>query len=311
VLDETGAWIDAQCEHEIHEGVASLCKGGGGGSTTTVQQADPWVAQQPYLRAGFQNALALYQNKSQWPQYYAGSTVAPLSADTQAALNFTRQRALSGSPLQAAAQRELTQTVNGAYLNNNPYLSTAVQSALQPITRQYRDAVLPGIEAQFARSGRYGSNAYQDNRARSEAELARAIGDVAGNLYYQNYRDERGVQDAAMRAAPAFAQADYADAERLAAVGTVYDNREQAALDDKVNRHNYNASLPQKMLADYMALIQGNYGSSTSTISTPPRQNPLAQGISGALTGLSVGSMIPGMGSILGAGLGGLLGLVF
>lgn len=309
VLDAEGNWVADACQHEEHEGDIAECKGATGG-TTTVQQADPWVGQQSYLKYGFQQAAQLYNNKNLWPQYYSGNTVASLSPDTQAAIYMTQQRAMNGSPLQSAAQNQMLQTISGQYLNQNPYLNKAIDSALSPVMRQYRDAVLPGVDAQFSRSGRYGSNAYDTSRARSESELATALGNIANDMAYQNYRDERNNQNAATLAAPAFAQADYNDSQRLAAAGAIQDNQAQAVLDSKMNQYNYNANLPKQMLADYMALIQGNYGSSSSSVTTPSKPNPLAQGINGALTGLSLGSMIPGIGSVLGAGLGGLFGLV-
>src|SRR3972149_6162883 len=98
--------------------------GGSRGSTTTVQQADPWAGQQPFLADIFSEAQGLYDAPG--PLYFSGPTVAPSAPEPQAALPPQAARALSGSPLNAAAQREARRSLDGNYLGANPYLQNAV-----------------------------------------------------------------------------------------------------------------------------------------------------------------------------------------
>lgn len=56
----------------------------GGGSTTTVQNADPWVGAQPYLR----DFMSMAKEQSRDPvEYYGGQTIAPFSAEQEQAFN--------------------------------------------------------------------------------------------------------------------------------------------------------------------------------------------------------------------------------
>ncbi|MCI0347157.1 MAG: hypothetical protein L0221_17230, partial [Chloroflexi bacterium] len=62
------------------------------------------------------------------------------------------------------------------------------------------------------------------------------LGDIAGNLGYQNYGAERANMLNVLNAAPAYAQQDYADIAQLDAVGRAREAMAQALLDDQVAR---------------------------------------------------------------------------
>ena len=90
----------------------------GGGGGTTVQKADPWVGQQPYLQDMFAQAQNMFQ-QGYGQEYYPGQTVAPFSPQTQMALDLQTQRAMGGSPQQAAMGRYITGTLQQPTVN--PY----------------------------------------------------------------------------------------------------------------------------------------------------------------------------------------------
>ncbi len=269
-------------------------KGGGdGGSPTTAQTVTsstaPWSGQQPYLSFGFQQAQDLYNRGG--PQYYAGDTLAPVSGDTTQALALQAQRALAGSPLTTAAQANALGTAQGDYLSaGNPYLQNMFNSIA--------DTVRPSVTGSFEGAGRYGSGAYAN-------ALASALTNNAGNLAYQNYNDERGNMMRTDALAPTLANQDYTDIGQLAATGDAQRQLAQQDINSAVDRYNYNQNLPYNSLADYMRMIQGNYGSS-STQTTQNYANPVA----GAL-GLGKSSFDPFslLGNIAGIGAKALFGL--
>lgn len=208
--------------------------GGGSDNQTQTQTSEPWAAQKPYLEYGFEQALNQYQGSN--PNYFPESTVVGFAPETQAAMQGITARAFNGSPLNAAASNQLQNVINGDYLtaqNLNPYFDQARRS----------------IDSQFAGSGRYGSGLHKN-------ALAETFGNIAANQYGQ----ERAHQMQAMGMAPALASQDYTDMQQLANVGA---SREQMAgqiLGDRIDRFNFEQNKDQAKLADYMALIQGNYG---------------------------------------------------
>lgn len=278
--------------------------GGGGGGTTqtqTVQKADPWSEQQPYLKYGFQQAQDIYQGGA--PGYYPGQTVAPFSPETNAALDAQTSRALAGSPLMTAAQQQLADTMSGKYLdvNTNPYL--------MPLADQIRAEVQPGIEARFAGSGRL-------NSGLASRAVGQGVTDALATQAMNNYNAERGRQIQGMLFAPSLANADYNDISKLADVGAQREGMNQALINSDIAKYNYEANLPNNWLAQFMNLVQGQYGGSgTTTQSVPYYQNRLASGAGGALGGGLLGygaagslGIDPSVAALLGAGGGGLLG---
>lgn len=250
----------------------------GGGSTTTVQKSDPWEGQQSYLKEGFKKAQDLYMKQAA-PAYYPGDTVVPFSPETNAALNLTTQRALSGSPLQSAANSQLTGTLNGDYLHGGGGFNAAVDAA----TRK----AMPQVNSQFESAGRL-------NSGLAKTAQTQAVADA----FASQYGDERQNQQRAMLFAPQMMQQDYSDYQQLANVGAAREGMSQSQLAEDVNRYNYNQQSPGLQLQNFMGTIQGDFGG-TNTSTSPLYRNQGAGMLGGALGGAS-------MASSLGATMGGV-----
>lgn len=280
------------------------------------------------------------------PNYYPGETVADFSPETEAALQLQTQRALAGSPLIGQSQDQLTRTMAGDYLNanpvnqylgttadgsmlnGNPYREAMMTAAAGDITNAYNNAV-NNVNARFSASGRYGSGAQQRAVANEQDTLASNLGKAATNIYYGDYQNERNNQINAantigsaynnernnqirgMMFAPELAQADYMDIASLGEVGAAREGLTQSLINADVDRYNYEQQLPLNMLSAYMASVQGNYGGTTSNVSTAPTAgtNRVGNLLGGAAAGGGLGYMLGGStGGLAGAGLGGLLG---
>lgn len=271
--------------------------GGQSDSQTQTQKTEPWEGQQPYLKQGFKKAEDLFM-KQDAPAYFPGNTVVPFSPETNAALNLTTQRALSGSPLQSAANTQLTGTLNGDYLYGGDGFNAAVNAAT--------NKALPQINSKFEGGGRL-------NSGLAKTAQTQAIADA----FASQYGDERTNQQRAMLFAPQMMQQDYADYQQLANVGAAREGMSQSQLAEDVNRYNYNQQSPNLQLQNYMSTIQGSYGG-TQTNTSPLYRNQGAGLLGGAMGGMSMASSLgalPGMaalggpwGMAGGAILGGLLG---
>lgn len=255
--------------------------GGGSpsGSTTTTTKSDPWEGQQPFLKTGFESIKNKYVDPTtgnitgaNLPAYYPGQTIATDSPETQAALAARTGRALYGSPLTSAAQGELTKTLRGDYLNSNPYIDATYNKAARGVTQNYNEVVNPGIDSAFSKAGRYGSGAYAAARNQSDRSLGNSLTDLATNIYGQNYANERQNMVQGQLYAPDLANQDYYDINQLSSVGDYKTNLAQQQIDAERAKYNYNATKDQQALQQYMDLIQGNYGG-TSTQSNPYYRN--------------------------------------
>jgi len=86
---------------------------------------------------------------------------------------------------------QLEQTAAGRYLGANPYLSRMFGDAANDVTRKFNESVLPGINATFSAAGRTGSGIQQQMLNSATGELTDSLSQMAGNLYGQNYNNER------------------------------------------------------------------------------------------------------------------------
>jgi hypothetical protein len=240
-------------------------------TATSTSTSEPWAEQKPYLQAGFKEAQNLYNSND--PQYFPQSTVAGFSQNQLQAQRMGANRAMRGSALNTGAKKYASDVLGGKYLQNPN--DDAVFNSIQ-------NKVVPSVNANFANAGRYGS----DSHARAmTSELTDAYAPYAS----QNWQSGLDRMGQMAQYAPDLAMTDYNDINALYDIGSQQQQLAQSELGDAQNRWNYNQDRRFNKLNQYLGLIGGNWGGTTTS----------AQPYS-----------TPGLGSqLLGGGLG-LLGLL-
>ena len=113
-------------------------------------------------------------------------------------------------------------SASGGYLGSNPYFNAALQGAGQAATNQYFDAINQA-QSGASQAGRYGSGAQENLFNRAGSTLASTLANKAGELSFQQYGMERGLQEAAMGRLGATSAQDIANrlsgAQALTGVG--------------------------------------------------------------------------------------------
>lgn len=260
---------------------------GGGGTQTTNTVSEPWKGVQPYLKNAYGNLEDLYGQGA--PGYYPGQTQAPFAPETEAALQWQTNRALTGSPLTSAAQDQLTQTMRGDYLMaGNPYMQNAFNAAAAPVMRNFNENVLPGITSQFASSGRTNSGLHQNAINSASTGLNESLSNMAGNMAYQNFGRERDNMIRGMMFAPELAREDYADINQLGAVGSIREQQLQNLINSDVERYNYNANSDWARTLEYIQGLNATGGGSSQSQTEMPGQSPFNSIVGGATTGLGI-----------------------
>ena len=267
---------------------------------TVTNQTAPWAPLQPYLTQGFAEAQRLYGLGG--PQLPDFSAVAPFGDVTQQALGQMQATATQGSGLPNAAVQQAQGTLSGQYLpgqqGGNPYLDAMYQYAAEPVTRNYQEAVAPGIAMQYANAGRTGSGLYQNAMDQSRDTLARNLSGMASNMYGQAFEGERNRQIQALGMAPQTAPLSYYDTAQLMNVGQMQDTLAQQQLAEQYNRAVYNQELPWDVLGRYQNMIRGQYGGQSSS-QYPIYDNSLAQNIGLGLAGASLLNNAGGISALL------------
>lgn len=226
----------------------------GSQTSTTASNQAPWSGQQPYLQQGFGAAQNLYN--SSVPQYYPGQTVANQSPATQSSLAGTIARATNGSPLNTSASNYLQSVMSPSYMNAGSPNSGAVFNDVA-------SHVLPAVNSQFSMAGRYGSGAQADAASQG---LTNAYAPFAMNLF----QGQEANQQQAAGMAPNQANQSYVDLGQLGQAGQTQDAYAQNLVNSNINRFNFQQQLPANKLAQYMQMIQGNYGGTSMSTQTQP-----------------------------------------
>lgn len=268
-----------------------LCSLGGGGSSTPANTTSTTVNQPPaFVQPSSEDLLSRATTLSNAPYNpYPGQLVAPLNATQQQGLNQTIQRATDGSPLMNASQQNLTDTVNGKYLD--PSTNPSWAPTAQAITDAYSKGTAAQTDAAFSRAGAYGGSAYQDQVGINQKALGDSLSNAAGTLY----NNERTNQLRATDQAPAMAQADYANAQALLGVGDVQRQNTQDTLNQQYQQFLQQQQWPYQnldVLANAIRTSMGGGGSSVTTAPNPYQPNPTASALGGGLLGAGLGSAL-------------------
>ena len=222
-------------------------------ATTTTSTIDPTI--QPFLSYGLTEAQKLYETGG--PQYYSGQTYVSPSETTQTGIQALEARASQGNPLLSSAQGQLQNTISGGFLQGNPFFQGAFQPAAQAAQSRF-EQTLGDVGSAASRAGRYGGGAMQTLQDRASGQFAKSLADTAGQLAYQNYAQERGMQQQATMAAPAMAQADYQDIQNMLQAGQAREGYTNAQQQADIARFNFLQNQPQQNISNYLSMVYGN-----------------------------------------------------
>ena len=159
---------------------------------TTKLMQDPFNT---YMDAGGGAWMEQVRNPLTQPQQasldvYRGLADQPMSQGQQQALDFAGN-AISGD---TDAMRYFQSEMGGDFVGQNPYISQAYEAASRPMIEQWKEEIAPSLDARFALSGRYGSDAMQNSKYRSAEGLGRSLAQLGTGLYGEAYEADRNRQ---------------------------------------------------------------------------------------------------------------------
>jgi hypothetical protein len=308
----------------IISGLPALRSGGGAEGSNI----DPTL--RPYLGMGLQRAEQLFFGQPQ-PQLFPGQMYVSPAQQTLDALARQEEIARGAAPQLQAGQQAYGQalgqtgfTAGGGFLGANPFLQGAIQSATRPVMQQFQEQTLPGIQSAFSAAGRYGSGAQTRAIGQAQEAASRAIGDISASMTAQDYGRERALMQQAIGQqatlgglAPSFYAQQFLPSEQLAQIGASREAIAAKPLQEEISRFQFEQQLPYSQLQSYLSAVYGNpMAGSVVPQQAPAQVNRLGSSLGGAALGAGIGQAIGGSfgglsAPVLGAGLGGLAGLLF
>jgi len=235
------------------------------------------------------------------PQFFPGKTYVGPDAYTSQAIESAARLAQAGtSPLVQQAQQSVQQlaagqgplagVAAGQMLGYNPYLQGTLASVARPIEQQFQSQIA-NISSQASRAGRYGSSAMGQLQTGAAEALASNLAGLGERLGFQSYGLERQLQaqaqaqqQAAMlqaaQLAPALAEQDYMGAQKLLQAGQMQERYQQQALQDAINRYNFEQQAPYRALQQFSSFLGGFPAGAQQA--APTYTNPAASLLGGA-----------------------------
>lgn len=278
-------------------------KMGGGGSSTPAQTtqtsnttATPWAGVQDYLKQLYASSSALANSGG--PQLYPGSTIAPVSQQTQAGWNAGTAYATDQMPsvIQATQQGWLP-LLSAGDINNNPYAQSAIQAAINPSINTLMQQVLPQLGSAANQQGAYSGERYPLAQSMAVESGMRSIGDTAASLAANLYGQGMDTQAKAVALGPQMASLGLSPGQALTDIGTQVQSDQTARLQEEANKYNYNQMLPYNMqswlaqqLAGSAPLLSAG-GSTSSTSSGTAQQESSADPTAAIIGGLLMAMM--------------------
>ena len=239
----------------------------GGGTQVSTSTTEPWEEQIPYLTAGVKEAKGLYNQGA--PGYYPNETLAGFDPAQTYAQN--KVMGYAGGPRafaqQAGAEQSLLQGLSGQ-IDPSAY-NPMVNALTSNVTSGLQNQVLPGLrqkQVMYQPGGSSkGNQEYEKAVAnRVTAGMTKPIADMYTNAY--NQAQNRAVQSGQLY--PSIMSAPLNMYGAMGDVGAQRRAMTQSTIDSDMARYQYEATAPQQQLANYMKMVTGNYGG-TTTQTTP------------------------------------------
>lgn len=297
---------------------------GGGSSTQTVQNFSPQEAAQ---RAKVQSeAGRLYDATASTVSTapYPGAQVVPYSQDSLNAQGLARTAA--NTQVQSTIPQLMDATKFGLSdvldVKSNPYLQSAIEASVRPITESYTDAggVLSNIRSNSIANGGQGQNTRQGiAEGIAAGRYADAIGDTASRVASEGYGKGLDTFSRTLGLTPQTMQAMQMPSELYSAVGGQNEGLRQAQENYSAQSRDWDLNSSWVPLQNYANIVYGGtgpQGSTTTQSGGGPSPNRAMGAAGGALAGYSalagsamgakMGAWAGPVGAVGGAILGGL-----
>jgi hypothetical protein len=237
-----------------------------GGSKVTTQSTEPWDAQKDYLKAGFKQAGDIYGRGA--PNYYPGDTLAGFTPSQEAA-----QKGIAGyvTGPRAAGQQSMAEGALTRGLSGEIDLSkfNPMMAALGRQTKsQLTGSILPGIRQSMVEYQPGGSSRGDLVQSQAIASANQQMLNKAAEMYGGAYESAQGRAVDYGQLYPSMMSAPLSMYGALGDVGAQQRSMQQEAINRDMAKYDYNANKDSSQLANYMSMISGDYGG-TSTKTAP------------------------------------------
>lgn len=284
--------------------------GGGSSKSTTLNYSPEETARRTQV---MDEALRIYGDQKNNISEYPGAMPVGFSADSVRAQELMRQAATNNIGLLGDLSGAVKYGLKGAMdIQNNPYFSNALSAAVRPVTRNFREQVLPGISSAAIKQGAYGGGRQGVAEALASDRYLQNVSDISSSMALDAYNKGQDTFARTLAFTPEAMRASQIPAEQLSSVGTQNEAFAQQWENYLANAREWEINAPWMPLQNAANIVYGGGGSQSTTKTSAPPRNQLTGAVGGGMAGWALGSS--GMGAALGltgpwgAAAGALLG---
>jgi len=281
----------------------------GSGSTQTIT-TKPWDKAQPYL----ESAMDIAGNLAQTPTpAYPYQQTAPMNALQHNALAAKANYGINATaPLIAGYQSGAQRMMNADDVANNANVQGMLGVNQRLLNRNLQEQILPNLGDQAVQAGQYGGSGHGVASGIAARGTQEALANANASTMLDAYGKGLGAQSNALGQAGGTLGLGFIPSSTGAEVGQTMQQQDQMQRDEAYQRYMHPYNEPWERLQRAMGVIQPAAGlGSQQTGPNPNQSNPMAGALGGASSGFALGNaMFPGVGGLVGTGLGGLLGVL-
>lgn len=258
-------------------GRPQICYTGGGGqssgtqTSTTVTKQELSPEQQALLGAASPALIDFAKNP---PKNWQGDRIVPLN-ETEKAAQQSILGAAAGPATQIGQQAASTGNfLSGAnlYADSNPYLRSAIDTAIRPAVQTFGETIMPSIRSDAVSSGQFGSSRHGIADGIASRALLDSVSGTAATMSNANYQKGQDSMVQALQMAPLIQQMQFVPGQTMAGVGTQDRLMAQATLDAQIQKFMTDQMLPYLAAKDVAGVAMGLPGGSTVSTATGPAQ---------------------------------------
>jgi len=266
-------------------------------ATSTTTSGPQYTPEEQAARSHiFNNAKSLYDSTSSQiaGMDYPGAKPVGPSAPTQDAWSTLLGYA-DGEGARNSEELKKAQTfgLNGALdVKNNPYLSSAINAAIRPLTEQMMDSggILSQIRGNSTLNGQPGGTRQGIAEGIALKKYQNAVGDISAKMSSDAYTKGLDTFSKTLAVAPNTQSTIMQPGLIKSGVGTQQEGYQQAQNDYTAGAKQWKLNAPWAPLQNYTNLVYGGSSPSTTTTATanPPQSSSWNNILSGALMGGSL-----------------------
>jgi hypothetical protein len=195
------------------------------------------------------------------------------------------------------------------YAEANPYLQSAINAAIRPVTQGYMDSggVMQSIRHGATGAGQVGGSRQGVAEGIAAGRYADTVGDISTKMSMENYLNAQRAGAQSLALAPQTYGLGNQPALGLSAVGGQNEWLSQAQEDYDAASKSWGLNAPWQAINNYANIVYGGSAPGTTVTQTgsmPPKPDRTNAMLGGAMSGAAAGASFGPWGALIGAGVG-------